>query len=282
MLPPWRGKSYGCDCRTSEGVRLTKREELTLTQIKAASDLLIPNKSYMSSDAFGRVVMAVAAVLAAQEARHKAELADARNFAEDAAKRYNDLLAEGRIVRCAFCAAEYPAGTAPSQHEALTAHVLVCPKHPMREAESKLREATERLSFIDLRETSALRCAESFPACAEWTAADWGNALAGEVGEACNKIKKLRRGEAIPYEDIADELADVVIYADLAAWFLGQSLEAAVVRKFNEVSARVGSDLTLAAIRSGPAPPPADCGGEGHAGCGICARCRAPEQETPK
>lgn len=46
-------------------------QEPTLEQIKAASDLLMPNKGYMNSDAFGRVVMAVAAALAAQEARHQ-------------------------------------------------------------------------------------------------------------------------------------------------------------------------------------------------------------------
>jgi NTP pyrophosphatase (non-canonical NTP hydrolase) len=103
----------------------------------------------------------------------------------------------------------------------------------------------ERLTFAELRRVSSQRCVESFKACEGWTIADWGNALAGEVGEACNLIKKLRRGEPIPPEKIADELADVAIYADLTAWWLGQFLEVAVVRKFNEVSERVGSSLRI-------------------------------------
>ena len=58
-------------------------------------------------------------------------------------------------------------------------------------------------------------------------------------------IKKRRRGETIPADAIADEIADVVIYADLLAARLGVNLEAAVQRKFNEVSQRVGSSIRI-------------------------------------
>lgn len=44
---------------------------------------------------------------------------------------------------------------------------------------------------------------------------------------------------------IADELADLVIYADLLAERLEIDLGAAVVRKFNKVSERVGSNIRL-------------------------------------
>jgi hypothetical protein len=76
-----------------------------------------------------------------------AERDEARRFAEDAANRYNALLAETRILRCAFCGAEYPDGTPATQHEALTAHVLICPVHPMRKAEQQATALRESLRF---------------------------------------------------------------------------------------------------------------------------------------
>jgi NTP pyrophosphatase (non-canonical NTP hydrolase) len=51
----------------------------------------------------------------------------------------------------------------------------------------------------------------------------WGVELAGEAGEACNIIKKLvreelgLRGSRATLQDLADELADVVICVDLIA-----------------------------------------------------------------
>jgi NTP pyrophosphatase (non-canonical NTP hydrolase) len=96
------------------------------------------------------------------------------------------------------------------------------------------------LTFNHLKMVNEHRARISFPQCEKWGLGDWGCALAGEVGEACNKIKKLRRGETISNEDIADELADAVIYADLICTQLGVTLGEAVARKFNEVSDRVG------------------------------------------
>jgi NTP pyrophosphatase (non-canonical NTP hydrolase) len=78
-----------------------------------------------------------------------------------------------------------------------------------------------------------------------WNACEWVCALVGEVGEAANLIKKVRRGEAIPLQLIADELADVQTYLDLLAAKLGIDLGAATFRKFNVVSERVGSDIRL-------------------------------------
>lgn len=71
-----------------------------------------------------------------------------------------------------------------------------------------------------------------------------GNELAGEVGEACNVIKKLERerlgirGSRASITDLAQELADVVICADLIAMDAGIDLEQAVIDTFNRVSAR--------------------------------------------
>lgn len=81
----------------------------------------------------------------------------------------------------------------------------------------------------------------------DWTLGDWGNAMAGECGEACNIIKKMRRGQDIPVKKLADELADVVAYAALIASQVGIDLGEAVRSKFNEVSARpeINSEIRL-------------------------------------
>lgn len=73
-----------------------------------------------------------------------------------------------------------------------------------------------------------------------------GNELAGEVGEACNVIKKLERerhgwrGSRATGEQLAEELADVVICADLAALTAGVDLMSAVKAKFDATSDKVG------------------------------------------
>lgn len=73
-----------------------------------------------------------------------------------------------------------------------------------------------------------------------------GNELAGEVGEACNVIKKLERerigirGSRTTDEALAEELADVVICADLIAMHAGIDLSNAVSRKFNATSEKYG------------------------------------------
>lgn len=69
-----------------------------------------------------------------------------------------------------------------------------------------------------------------------------GNELAGETGEACNIIKKLERerlgivGSRSTREKLAEELADVVICADLIAMAENIDLQEAVRRKFNKTS----------------------------------------------
>ena len=102
-----------------------------------------------------------------------------------------------------------------------------------------------KLTFEELRVNNIRRCQESFHGLQEWSPTDWGCAMAGEAGETCNKLKKLRRGEHIPISEIADEIADVVIYCDLLAARLGIDLGDAVRSKFNTVSNRVGSEIKL-------------------------------------
>ncbi len=69
-----------------------------------------------------------------------------------------------------------------------------------------------------------------------------GNAMAGECGEACNVIKKLvrnrlgARGNTATVADLGEELADIIIYADLIARKEGIDLGDAVRDKFNKTS----------------------------------------------
>jgi NTP pyrophosphatase (non-canonical NTP hydrolase) len=73
-----------------------------------------------------------------------------------------------------------------------------------------------------------------------------GNELAGEVGEACNVIKKLERerlgirGSRSTKEHLAQELADAVICIDLIAMQCGISLAEAVQQTFNNTSEKYG------------------------------------------
>jgi NTP pyrophosphatase (non-canonical NTP hydrolase) len=115
------------------------------------------------------------------------------------------------------------------------------------------------VTFNDLRQANETRCEGAFHAINDWSPADWAVAMAGECGEACNLIKKLRRrtgptmetGKANTPEvqellpSIAAELADTVIYIDLLAIRLGIDLGDAVRDKFNKVSERVGSSIRL-------------------------------------
>ena len=104
---------------------------------------------------------------------------------------------------------------------------------------------TAGLSYDHFRKMNVKRCEDGFHGIKEWSLTDWACALSGEVGEACNLIKKMRRGEDVPIERLADELADIATYLDLLAARLDINLGEAIVRKFNEVSDRVGSSIKI-------------------------------------
>ena len=85
-----------------------------------------------------------------------------------------------------------------------------------------------------------------------------GNELAGEVGEACNVLKKLERerlgirGSRATKEQLAEELADVVICADLIAMDAGIDLDVAVRAKFNATSEKVGLATRYGGVAQAP------------------------------
>ena len=88
----------------------------------------------------------------------------------------------------------------------------------------------------------------------DWNAAEWTNAIAREAGEACNLSKKIIRirdnlaGNIKPEnKDIGNlkarlvaELADVIIYTDLAIQALGYSTSEIVPDTFNRKSEKLG------------------------------------------
>jgi uncharacterized protein len=46
---------------------------------------------------------------------------------------------EGRILTCVYCGHEYPQGTPAAGDQVLTDHIRICPKHPLRAAEEKIK-----------------------------------------------------------------------------------------------------------------------------------------------
>lgn len=85
--------------------------------------------------------------------------------------------------------------------------------------------------------------------------------LAGEVGEACNVIKKLEReriglvGSRDTKEHLAEELADIVICTDLVAMDAGIDLDAAIAAKFNATSEKNGLTTRLSISKPSMALP---------------------------
>ena len=84
----------------------------------------------------------------------------------------------------------------------------------------------------------------------DWSLNDWVTAVTGELGEAANVFKKIRRGDLTLDEArsmLTQELADVVIYLDILAAQAGIDLGMAVMETFNTKSIKVGSRVRLAA-----------------------------------
>jgi len=118
------------------------------------------------------------------------------------------------------------------------------------------KEKTEMKLSI-LRLMNVKRCEEVFHPLNAWTPTDWACAMAGEAGEVCNAVKKLRRladgtntakdpqTESEAIKAIGAELADTIIYCDLLAARLGLDLSVEVQAKFNEVSRRMNSTVRL-------------------------------------
>lgn len=108
-----------------------------------------------------------------------------------------------------------------------------------------MKPVSDSLTFAELRAANQARL-PAFGPHGDWTPSDWATATAGELGEACNFIKKIRRGDqGVTTGDVAKELADTATYLDFLAWSMGIDLGEAVRAKFNEVSERIGYEGRL-------------------------------------
>lgn len=112
---------------------------------------------------------------------------------------------------------------------------------------------TNELTIWHMGQANAVRTRRwhpGFPLDTEWGSSDWSTALAGEVGEVCGVIKMMRRLEGGHQEvkrtreelleHLGDEIADVILYADLLATKHGLDLEECIVKKFNKTSIKWG------------------------------------------
>ena len=110
------------------------------------------------------------------------------------------------------------------------------------------------MSFEILSELNNRRAGEAYHDIEAWSPMQWGCAVAGEVGELCNLLKKLERLNSNDVEalseiidGIPDEVADVIIYLDLLlkrcnlATGRKDTLSQAVARKFDKTSRKIGS-----------------------------------------
>jgi len=108
------------------------------------------------------------------------------------------------------------------------------------------------LDFMSrLHEANASRGKRWHPSgLVSWSLSDWFTAMAGEVGELGNVVKKLNRardglkGNKETAEELramlAKEAADILIYLELFSQVAGFDLVEATREKFNEVSERNG------------------------------------------
>lgn len=84
----------------------------------------------------------------------------------------------------------------------------------------------------------------------DWSILEWAGAMAGEAGEFANVAKKIRRGDfhfdmGSANAELAKEAADVVCYLVIACAQRDINLRHAIIQKFNQVSADLGSTVEL-------------------------------------
>lgn len=110
-----------------------------------------------------------------------------------------------------------------------------------------------KLDLAALRPINVQRATEGFRCYDNQPLTYWTTALAGEVGELCNMIKKMQRVERggvdggssytasdINTEMLKEEIGGIAIYLDLLASLLGISLEDAIIDTFNSKSKKYG------------------------------------------
>lgn len=116
-----------------------------------------------------------------------------------------------------------------------------------------------KLDLAAFRPLNVQRAREGFKCYDNQPLTYWTTALAGEVGELCNMIKKMQRVERggvdggssysakdISKEMLREEIGGIAIYLDLLASLLDISLEDAIVETFNSKSEQYGFSQFIA------------------------------------
>jgi NTP pyrophosphatase (non-canonical NTP hydrolase) len=109
----------------------------------------------------------------------------------------------------------------------------------------KKNKSNKRLTFKRFHKVNVRRSKADIKHSKAWSEMEWGCALAGEVGELCNYLKKKSRGDTIPKKAIAHEISDIMTYLSLLSDNLNIDMEDAIIDKFNIVSRRWGSRFKL-------------------------------------
>lgn len=110
-----------------------------------------------------------------------------------------------------------------------------------------------KLDLSTFRPLNVQRAKDGFKCYDNQPLTYWTTALAGEVGELCNMIKKLQRVEKggvdggssytakdINKEMLKEEIGGIAIYLDLMASLLDIDLEEAIIDTFNSKSKKYG------------------------------------------
>lgn len=114
------------------------------------------------------------------------------------------------------------------------------------------------LTFNQFQLANEERCKKGFNHSLDgWSLLEWCGAMAGEVGEACNKAKKLKRFEMElkgnkPNETVAGlrnamalEIGDSIVYGFLVLSAAGYNVEDVIKEVFNTKSDEIKSDIKV-------------------------------------
>ncbi len=105
------------------------------------------------------------------------------------------------------------------------------------------------LTIKKFQKTNADRCNKYIRPIEEWTPLEWGACAAGELGELCNYLKKVKRGSKKwnekTKEEVGYEISDTMAYLFLLASLLEIDVEQVLIEKFNIVSDRWKCDVKL-------------------------------------
>ncbi len=120
-----------------------------------------------------------------------------------------------------------------------------------------------KLDLAALRPVNVQRAKDGFKCYDNQPLTYWTTALAGEVGELCNMIKKMQRVEKggmdggssysakdITKEMLKEEIGGIAIYLDLLASLMDISLEEAIIDTFNSKSDKYGFNQKISEVLS--------------------------------